>query len=207
MFRRDYCLYAPSEQATGQTIRMVRDNLKHLEMTGEVTSQSTNRYRVITIVRYDEYQTSDKQNDKQMTNELTSKMTSKVTSKTATSKEYIEPIELQKDKKTPTVFSPPSVEEVEDYCRSRGNGIGGQEFVDFYESKGWMIGKNRMKDWKAAVRTWENERKKRGSSPSPAPAPANKPNAIDVHGYDQRSYKNAQQEAIARMMNDTWGDE
>ena len=52
-------------------------------------------------------------------------------------------------------FSPPEVEEIAAYCAERGNGVNPQQFFDFYESKGWMVGKNRMKDWKAAVRTWE----------------------------------------------------
>ena len=56
-------------------------------------------------------------------------------------------------------FTPPSVEEVEQYCLERSNNIDAQSFIDFYESKGWMIGKNKMKDWKAAVRTWERSRK------------------------------------------------
>lgn len=56
-------------------------------------------------------------------------------------------------------FIPPSVEEVEQYCIERNNNIDAQSFIDFYESKGWMIGKNKMKDWKAAVRTWERSRK------------------------------------------------
>ena len=60
------------------------------------------------------------------------------------------------------VFTPPTVEEVDSYCRDRGNDIDAGEFVDFYQSKGWMIGKDKMKDWKAAVRTWE---RKRGFSP------------------------------------------
>lgn len=51
-------------------------------------------------------------------------------------------------------FTPPTPEEVESYCREKGYGIDPERFVDFYESKGWMIGKNKMKDWKAAVRTW-----------------------------------------------------
>lgn len=50
---------------------------------------------------------------------------------------------------------PPTVAEVTAYCEERQNKIDAQAFVDFYDSKGWMIGKNRMKDWKAAVRTWE----------------------------------------------------
>lgn len=52
-------------------------------------------------------------------------------------------------------FTPPSVDEVTAYCEERGNRVDPQEFVDFYESKGWMVGKNKMKDWKASVRTWE----------------------------------------------------
>lgn len=53
----------------------------------------------------------------------------------------------------------PSLEEVQDYCLSRRNGIDAGAFVDFYESKGWLIGKSPMKDWKCAVRTWERSRK------------------------------------------------
>ena len=52
-------------------------------------------------------------------------------------------------------FVPPTVEEVRDYCQERNNGIDAQSFVDFYDSKGWFVGKNKMKDWRAAVRTWE----------------------------------------------------
>lgn len=52
-------------------------------------------------------------------------------------------------------FIPPTVEEVRAYCIERGNGVDPERFVDYYTSKGWMIGKNKMKDWKAAVRTWE----------------------------------------------------
>lgn len=59
-------------------------------------------------------------------------------------------------------FSPPTVDEVREYCQERGNGIDADAFVDFYVARGWMIGKTHMKDWKAAVRTWENRRKQEG---------------------------------------------
>lgn len=55
-------------------------------------------------------------------------------------------------------FKVPTLEEVEEYCKERSNGINAQSFIDFYDSKGWMIGKNKMKDWKAAIRTWERKR-------------------------------------------------
>ena len=56
-------------------------------------------------------------------------------------------------------FYPPTLDEVKQYCEERKNNIDPMAFIDFYSSKGWMIGKNRMKDWKAAVRTWERKRK------------------------------------------------
>lgn len=52
-------------------------------------------------------------------------------------------------------FTPPTLDEVKDYCRERNNHVDPQRFIDFYSMKGWMVGKNKMKDWKAAVRTWE----------------------------------------------------
>lgn len=63
---------------------------------------------------------------------------------------------ITKEKK----FRKPSVDEVRAYCEERRNGIDGQRFCDYYESKGWMVGNARMKDWKAAVRTWERRDEK-----------------------------------------------
>lgn len=69
--------------------------------------------------------------------------------------------EKEKDKKRVrekeplTRFTPPTVEEVADYCKQRGNGVDPERFVAFYSSKGWMVGNQRMKDWRAAVITWE----------------------------------------------------
>lgn len=64
--------------------------------------------------------------------------------------------EIEKKKKESIGrFAPPSFDQVSEYCAERSNGIDPQAFIDFYESKGWMIGKNKMKDWKAAIRTWE----------------------------------------------------
>lgn len=58
-------------------------------------------------------------------------------------------------KKTHKTFVKPTLEEVEAYCKERNNGIDAQHFIDFYESKDWFIGKNKMKDWRACIRTWE----------------------------------------------------
>lgn len=59
-----------------------------------------------------------------------------------------------------TLFHPPSIEEVASYCKERNNRVDAQQFIDFYTTKGWMVGKNKMKDWKACVRTWERREAK-----------------------------------------------
>lgn len=60
-----------------------------------------------------------------------------------------------KEVKKAKVFTPPTLEEVASYCQERENNIDPQSWIDFYTSNGWKVGKNAMKDWKAAVRTWE----------------------------------------------------
>ena len=74
-------------------------------------------------------------------------------------------------------FVAPTVEEVKAYCLERKNGLDAQAFVDFYASKGWKVGNNPMKDWKAAVRTWENRRKD---------GPPKKETSYDMNLIEQR---------------------
>lgn len=52
-------------------------------------------------------------------------------------------------------FTPPTLDEVIAYCNERNNNIDANHFIDYYTSNGWLVGKNKMKDWKAAIRTWE----------------------------------------------------
>ena len=71
------------------------------------------------------------------------------------------PVDKQDSKpKRGSRFCKPTVLEVSEYCKERGNNVNPSAFVAFYDSKGWMIGKNKMKDWRGAVRTWEQRDKK-----------------------------------------------
>jgi hypothetical protein len=67
----------------------------------------------------------------------------------------LEYIEIIDNKPKAVKFNAPTVEEVHEYCNERKNKVCADAFIDFYSSKGWLVGKNKMKDWKAAVRTWE----------------------------------------------------
>ena len=78
--------------------------------------------------------------------------------------ESVEPGAEERKKVAPKKerFKPPTVQEVQDYCNERQNGIQAYTFVNFYQSKGWKVGNQPMKDWKAAIRTWEQTNKQNG---------------------------------------------
>ena len=83
-------------------------------------------------------------------------------------REKDEPEAEDRPKPKRAVFVKPTREEVLAYCRERQSTVSSSAFYDFYESKGWMVGKNHMKDWKAAVRTWEQKDKQSGRYYVPA---------------------------------------
>lgn len=83
-------------------------------------------------------------------------------------RERDEPEVEDKPKPKRAFFVKPTREEVLAYCRERQSTVSSSAFYDFYESKGWMVGKNHMKDWKAAVRTWEQKDKQSGRYYVPA---------------------------------------
>lgn len=66
---------------------------------------------------------------------------------------------IKENKKNPKKFIKPTLQEVQDYCNERKNKINPEQFIDYYESIGWKVGKNNMKDWKSAIRTWERNNK------------------------------------------------
>ena len=78
-------------------------------------------------------------------------------------------------------FEKPSISDIKQYCIERNNNVNAEQFFDYYESNGWKVGKNSMKDWKAAVRTWEKNNYNK-------PAKSNKQNAIDVVNKLMREY-------------------
>jgi len=91
-------------------------------------------------------------------------------------------------------FTAPTVQEVADYCRERGNQVDAQRFVDYYTANGWRVGKNPMKDWRAAVRTWE---KQEGVSPTPVAPRWSKP---EIPKGASGQLGEAELEAIQRVL-------
>lgn len=82
-------------------------------------------------------------------------------------------------RKSASRFQPPTVEEVRTYCIERRNSVDADRFVDYYTANGWMVGKSKMKDWKAAVRTWERNRFNSRNNNAQNIAP-DEPNILDA---------------------------
>ena len=127
------------------------------------------------------------------------------TKPTETHKDKDKEKEKEKIKETPingckekllTRFSPPTIEEVAAYCRERGNKVDAQRFTDFYASKGWRVGNQPMKDWKAAVRTWE-QRDNGGYSSA-------KVKTVSAQAYTQRQYTEDEltHDTVAALLNE-----
>ena len=119
--------------------------------------------------------------------------TEQTESKLPKEKEKEKEKEKNKDKKDsdpPRRATPPTVAEVAQYCRERGNGIDAEYFVDYYAARGWALSNGKqVKDWRACVRTWE----KNGFRTKPQ-------SNVPAQQYHQRDYTGAQEEALERMM-------
>jgi len=145
----------------GLSIQQCRTAMQKLIDSEEVTSQSTNKYQLVSLVKWDKLQNDSEE------------VTSKPTDKEQANNKQITTTKEDKNKRSKESnlkennkrkFKPPNLEQVKTYCDERKNTIDPQAFLDFYESKGWLIGKNKMKDWKAAVRTWERNQTKQNEN-------------------------------------------
>ena len=122
------------------SIRRLRKYLNWFESDDMIDKQITNKFSIISITNYSQYQDTGKQASSK--SQATAKQTSTTIQVTSNKEHSI----------------PPTVEEVRAYCDSRSNGIDPEMFIAFYEARGWKIGKDRMKSWKACVVTWEKRR-------------------------------------------------
>lgn len=96
---------------------------------------------------------------------VVTEVTGRVTPEKEREKENKKENKESKPKKNNSKFIKPTILEIKEYCTSRNNEVDPQRFFDSYEAKGWKIGKTPMKDWKAAVRTWEQPKQSKKGDP------------------------------------------
>lgn len=135
--------------------------LELLENEQMLNTKRTAKGTLVTIVKYGDYQVGDTTDEPTLepTNEPTLEPTLEPQNKNVKNVNNNNNINNVGKK-----FIPPSVDEVRAYCQERNNKVDAQSFVDFYESKGWYVGKTKMKDWKAAIRTWEKSDNQKAKS-------------------------------------------
>ena len=143
--------------------RTVKRFLDILQSDGMISYTCTARCTTITIEKYGLYQgIGESECTTEYTTEYTAECTPECTTiytPECTQHKNIKESKEGKKVKNNNRFTPPTVQEVKEYCIERMNNVDAERFVDFYESKGWMVGRNKMKDWKATVRTWEKNSK------------------------------------------------
>lgn len=155
-------------EETDLSEKCVRNWLKKFENAGQISVKGTNRYTLITVINYAKYQDiplekgeqDTEQDTKQSTDQSTEQSTDNRTNKQSNNKKKEEFTNVNSKKEKPR-FVPPTVEEVREYCYSRHSIIDPEAFVAFYESKNWMVGKNKMSSWKSAIVTWEKKEQER----------------------------------------------
>ena len=167
---------------SGLTIKQVRTCLSRLAKSGEIVKDGANQWTKITICNYDTYQSFDEDegqtNGKQTANEGQALGKQGATIEESNKGKREEEKKPSNDgKERSRRFVKPSVDDIRAYCIEKHYDIDPEHFFNFYESKGWVVGKSPMKDWKAAVRNWVAMNKERNpqsssqSSPSPQVAP------------------------------------
>jgi DNA-binding transcriptional MerR regulator len=135
---------------TGISLQVIRTLLKKFEKTNEINIQTTNKFTIVTLCKYECYQQETEQPNTQLTNEQ------QTTNKQLTT---------NKNDKNEKKFIIPNFNDVLEYCMKNDLDVDGVKFINFYESKGWMVGKNKMKDWKASIRTWAKPKQQVEVSP------------------------------------------
>ena len=166
----------------GWSLKKLDNYLRVLEREDMVTTFSTKKGIVITIVNYDKFQVKGTTEDtaEDTTQDTVEDIPEEIAEDTAEDRQKKELKNVKNEKKINNRgFVKPTVEDVRAYCTERNNNVDAESFVDFYESKGWMVGKNKMKDWKAAVRTWERSRNSNCNNNYPKPQQTTTSNDLD----------------------------
>lgn len=165
----------------------VRAFLLLLENDSMIVKISDKKKTTINIVNYSDYQDSQTTKEPQKNHEETTKEPQKDPNNNENNENNVNKDNRAKSNR----FVPPTIEEIQSYCLERKNTVDANNFFDFYSSKGWMVGKNKMKDWKAAVRTWERDNKKQ----QPSTGKVNK-----FNNFPQRNYSEAQMLSIEQRL-------
>ena len=137
--------------------------LKELEYSNKIAPQKNNVITLLSICNYNDYQGIEPQSEPQTDHRRATDEPQTDPNK-KDNKEKNNKNDNNSSKETAKRFTPPSIEEVQFYISEKGYSVDAERFVSFYECKGWYVGKNKMKNWKAAITTWSKSEKSKMSN-------------------------------------------
>lgn len=152
--------YRMLQESWGKSPNKLKAIFDHFQGHEMIEVRHTRRCSVCRVLNYERYQSSNASDN--ATNNASDNGNKN--------------IEKVKKESARARFKVPSVEEVKDYCQERSNGVDAQRFHDYYQANGWTQGRGKpLKDWQAAVRTWERNGVQNGNQPTTAPRKMLKP--------------------------------
>ena len=131
--------------------------IKTLKSEQQIEQQTSNKNRLITILNWQSYQFSEQQSEQQVNNKRT---TSEQQVNTNKNDKNVKNDKNERSKDNSSRFTPPTLTELTSYIVDNKYQVNPETFINHYEAVGWKVGKNKMKDWKAAVRGWHSRNKK-----------------------------------------------
>ena len=143
------------------TIHKVRTFFILLENDSMIVREGLRKTSRVTVCNYDSYQKTGQANGRQTAGRR--QADGKLTATNNNDNNYNndnkkkEEEEEEKSQKSQKRFCPPTIEEIDSYVKAKGYKVNAERFFYFYESKGWKVGKNKMKSWKASVATWNTK--------------------------------------------------
>ena len=179
-------------ESTTLTFQQVRTALDKLKTTGEITIKTTNRFTLLTLTNYALYQDDRReintQNSEQSNKQITNKQQTDNKQITTTKEvKEIKNISIPSNEvididPNPKKFQKPTIAEIQSFCQIRKNSVDADKFFNYYESKGWIVGKSPMKNWQSAIVNWEKNSFANTSQTSSKPSGYPKPQ------YDNPDY-------------------
>lgn len=158
------------------SIQNIRTAVKNLKSTGELTVTRYTKFSVFSIENYDKYQTANIEPNTCLT-ENQQASNSQLTTIEEGKKERKERKEREGQ------FAPPTLENVSGYCQENGLVVDAEHFFDYYSSRGWMVGKTKIRDWKGKLRDWDRQDRKKAEE---AKKPKVRPTGFS--NFEQREY-------------------
>ena len=158
--------------------------LQDLEESGQIKPQKTNVITLISICNYDEYQNTEPQNEPQTSHRQTTDEPQTDPNKNDKNVNNENNDKKRSEGKT-SRFTPPTLQEIKDYIKTKGYSVNAEVFFEYYNNNGWVVGNKKMKSWESTITIWEKREEKQPQRPTARTKSINNVNSIWENPNDE----------------------